>query len=80
MGGDPSNDFERYEILAQGAIEPDAELPRDYRFLISVGPFRELQPESTIVVQMAFVAGEGQQGLMGNAASARLTFQGGWLD
>lgn len=80
LGGDPSNDFERYEVLSEGRNQRDSDSPRDYRFLISAGPFRVLLPESTLVVQMAFVAGDGQEKLFANAVNARLALMGAWFD
>jgi hypothetical protein len=80
LGGDPSNDFERYEILAQGSIDSDGTEARDYRMLVSVGPFRELAPDNTLVVQLAFVAGEGEEGLLTNAVAAQIAFKGSWFD
>ena len=43
-GGDPTNDFERYELLSSKTIERDAQVPRDYRMLMAAGPFTELCP------------------------------------
>jgi hypothetical protein len=78
-GGDPTNDFERYELLSQRIIEREAVIPRDYRMLVSAGPFAELFPESTLVFQVAFVAGQGAQAIA-NVASAQLTFDGAWFN
>ena len=78
-GGDPTNDFERYELLSYGGSERNAELPRDYRMLVSMGPFAELFPDSTMTVQIAFAIGEGEQAFA-NAASAKLAFKGTWFD
>jgi hypothetical protein len=78
-GGDPTNDFERYELLSSGGSERDAELPRDYRMLVSIGPFAELLPDSTLVVQFAFANGDGEQAFA-NAASAKLASMGSWFD
>lgn len=78
-GGDPNNDFERYELLSQEIIERDQTIPRDYRMLVSAGPFAELDPDSTLMFQVAFVAGAGLNAL-GNAASAQLTFDGAWFN
>lgn len=78
-GGDPTNDFERYELLSQQTIERDALVPRDYRMLVSAGPFAELFPESTLVFQVAFAVGAGFEGLV-NAANAQLTYDGAWFN
>jgi hypothetical protein len=78
-GGDPTNDFERYELLSYGGSEPDAVLPRDYRMLVSIGPFAELFPDSTITVQFAFAIGDGEEAFA-NAAAAKIAFKGEWFD
>lgn len=79
-GGDPTNDFQRYELLSSGAIDRNAEVPRDYRVLLAAGPFRELLPESTLVFQTAFVIGERMEGLLKNGEAAQATFQGAWFN
>lgn len=78
-GGDPTNDFERYELLSQNIIERDQEIPRDYRMLVSAGPFAALEPDSILRFQCAFVCGAGRDALT-NAASAQLTYDGAWFN
>lgn len=78
-GGDPTNDFERYELLSQEVIERAQVIPRDYRMLVSAGPFAELLPDSSLIFQCAFVAGAGTQAIA-NVASAQLTFDGAWFN
>jgi hypothetical protein len=82
-GGDPTNDFERYELLSQGTIQDDTEDPRDYRMLISAGPLDALQSGATFTFQVAFAVGKGLEGLEGaiaHAASAQLAFDGAWFN
>ncbi len=79
-GGDPNNDFQRYELMSKQQRDRNAEIPRDYRMLMAVGPFRELPPDSTMVLQVAFVCGEGLEGMRESAASAALAYQGNWFD
>ena len=79
-GGDPANDFQRYELLSKRTIDRDATIPRDYRMLMAAGPFAELLPGSTLVFQTAFAIGNGMDGMLQNAASAALTFKGAWFD
>ncbi len=79
-GGDPTNDFERYELLSKQQIEKDATAARDYRMLVSAGPFQQLLPESTLVFQVAFVAGKGLKGILANGANAQLTYDGAWFN
>ncbi|MCZ6765609.1 MAG: hypothetical protein O7D32_01620 [bacterium] len=78
-GGDPGNDFERYELLSQQTIERDALVPRDYRMLVSAGPFSELFPDSVLIFQVCFVVGAGLDAVA-NAASAQLTYDGAWFN
>ncbi|MFQ5510836.1 MAG: hypothetical protein ACE5EO_03205 [Candidatus Krumholzibacteriia bacterium] len=80
LGGDPNNDFERYELLAQRRVDRNADLARDYRMLVGTGPFRELPPDSTLVFQLAFVIGEGVEATVANAANAFAAFTGDWFD
>jgi hypothetical protein len=79
-GGDPTNDFERYELMSKDSKDRNAEVPRDYRMMMATGPFRELLPDSTLILQVAFVAGEGLEGMLSSAASATMAFQGNWFD
>jgi hypothetical protein len=78
--GDPTNDFERYQLLSSRNIERDATIPRDYRMLMAAGPFAELLPGSTLVFQTAFAIGAGIDGLIANAGSAQFTFEGAWFN
>jgi hypothetical protein len=78
-GGDPTNDFERYELLSQRGSERNADLPRDYRMLVTTGAFRTLLPESTLVVQIAFAIGAGEEAFA-NVANAKLAFSGAWFN
>jgi hypothetical protein len=79
-GGDPTNDFQRYELMSKDGKDRNAEVPRDYRMMMATGPFRELLPDSQMVLQVAFVAGEGLEGMLSSAASATMAFQGNWFD
>jgi len=79
-GGDPTNDFERYELLSSQTIERDAAVPRDYRMLMCAGPFAELPPDSMLEFQTAFVIGDRLPGMINNAANAQLTYNGAWFN
>ncbi len=79
-GGEPTNDFERYELMASETIERDATIGRDYRMIMVGGPFRSFPPESTMKVQTCFVIGERTEGLIENASAAVLTFEGAWFN
>ncbi|MEJ2720489.1 MAG: FlgD immunoglobulin-like domain containing protein [bacterium] len=79
-GGDPTNDFERYEVMSNLTRDRDFATPRDYRQLISAGPFASLAPGESFTVQVALVAGNGLLGLRDNMAAARLTYDGAWYN
>lgn len=78
-GGEPINDFQRYELLSKREFQPDTETPNDYKALISVGPFF-LAPRQSILLDIAYVAGEGLDGFLDNAAYAKLVYSGTWVD
>jgi hypothetical protein len=79
-GGDPVTDFQRYELLSSQTVERDATIPRDYRMLMAAGPFSVLSPGSTLVFQTAFAVGDGIRGMVENASSAQLTYNGAWFN
>ncbi len=79
-GGDPTNDFQRYELMSRGGIDRNGEVPRDYRMLMAVGPFTSVVPGHTMVLQVALVCGMGLDGMKANAANAALTYQGNWFN
>lgn len=79
-GGDPTNDFQRYELMSNGGKDRNGEVPRDYRMLLAVGPFAELEPDSMMVMQVAFCCGRGIEGMLDAAVSAVLTYDGNWFD
>jgi hypothetical protein len=78
-GGDPTNDFERYELMSSETIERSQYVPRDYRMLVSVGPFRELAPGQTMKFSMALVATPRDSDLE-NVANAVIAYRGRWFD
>ena len=79
-GGDPTNDFQRYELMSKGGKDRNAIVPRDYRMLLAVGPFRQLEPDSMMIMQLAFCCGRYLDGMLKSAASAALTYSGNWFD
>ncbi|MCK4237306.1 MAG: T9SS type A sorting domain-containing protein, partial [Candidatus Krumholzibacteria bacterium] len=79
-GGDPTNDFQRYEVMSSHRIGRDSSIPRDYRMIVSTGPFPELSPGNTLVFYVGLVVGEGIDGLLENAAYAQCLFDGFWFD
>lgn len=79
-GGDPNNDFQRYELMSKVQKDRNGEVPRDYRMAMAVGPFAELPPDSMMILQVAFVCGDGLDGMLESAASAAMAYQGNWFD
>jgi hypothetical protein len=83
-GGDPTNDFERYQLLSSQSIERDGPGPQDYRVLVSVGPFAELLPGETLPFVVALFAGDAAGGdntqVLQHAAAAKLAYEGRWHD
>ncbi|MDM7915970.1 MAG: hypothetical protein QUU85_12010, partial [Candidatus Eisenbacteria bacterium] len=79
--GDPRNDFERYDLLQKGSkLNRPTGQASDYRYLFSAGPFAELGPGEQLLLQTAFVIGEGQTGMLRNAVNAQRIFNGAWRD
>ncbi len=77
--GDPRNDFDRYDLISgQGVPSRETTQPDDYRYVISAGPFRTLPRDTFLTFQTAFVIGEGKQGMIENAITAQLIFDGLW--
>ncbi|MCK4537534.1 MAG: T9SS type A sorting domain-containing protein [Candidatus Krumholzibacteria bacterium] len=79
-GGDPTNDFERYELMSRRQFDHNTVFPRDYRMLLSTGDFEELLPGQSLVFYVGLVAGEGLDGMLENAAMAQAFFNGQWFD
>ena len=57
-------------------IDRDADSPQDWRMMLSAGPFREILPGDTLQFQYAFVAGQGFDGMIQNAATAQQIYNG----
>ncbi|UCF04957.1 MAG: hypothetical protein JSV33_13700, partial [bacterium] len=79
-GGDPTNDFERYDVLSKYNFDSNVSIPNDYRVLLSMGPFYLLPPGGKIDLHLAFVGGEGLDEMLTNAANAMLIFKGAYFD
>ncbi|MCA9728453.1 MAG: hypothetical protein KC729_12265, partial [Candidatus Eisenbacteria bacterium] len=79
--GDPRNDAERYDLLQSGerSARPSSQ-PGDYRYTFSAGPFTELLPGEQLQLQVAFVIGEGRDGMINNALNAQRIYNGRWRD
>lgn len=82
-GGRPTNDYQRYELMSKtrkGSKDEDAIDPSDKSMLMAVGPFKSLPPDSTVVLQVAFICGEGLEGMLKTAASAAMAYRGNLFD
>lgn len=95
-GGDPENDAQRYQLMSDprynpnnpaNSIVPSSERPLDYRFIMATGPFRQILPDSTLKVSVAWVAGIGlgrqpavEGTLVANAKAAQQVFDGLYTD
>jgi hypothetical protein len=60
---DDRNDLDRYRFLrgvsdSSRSIDPNTTAPKDYRFLVSAGPFATIPQDSILTFQVAFVCGE----------------------
>jgi len=90
VGGEPSNDAERYEVLrgtARGSLPTgrqraprSTETPNDYRFVVSAQPFGGLSPGDTLGITAALIMGRGLEGLKKAAVQAQLAFDGAWAN
>lgn len=83
-GGEPTNDFERYELMSSQIIERNSVVPRDYRTLVAVGPFKELAPGQSVDFKIALFAANAPDGdnsqVLRNAAAAKLLYRGQRFD
>ncbi len=79
-GGDATNDYERYEVLATSQTDPNTELTADYRILMSCGPFFYLAPGGSFFVDFAFVAGDNLEDMLDHVAAAQKSWEGTWYD
>jgi hypothetical protein len=77
--GDPANDTQRYDLLQSGVIAARATAtPNDFRYCFSAGPFAEMAPGDVLQLQMAFVIGDGKNGMLTNAVNAQTIYNGQW--
>ncbi len=79
-GGDPTNDFERYEVLASRIVDPNTMSAADYRILLSCGPFSYLAPETSFFIDFAFVGGASLADMLDHTAAAQKVWEGIWYD
>lgn len=75
-GGEPTNDFERFEVLST-AFRPVGDVgPNDYKVVVSVGSLGMLPPEETVYLDVAFVAGGSLEEMLENASKAMMIYLG----
>jgi hypothetical protein len=82
LGGDATNDAERYNELAKTMSDPNSqeEGEADYRFLVSNGPWGTLRPGRKVHVEVVFVAGGSLEEMLTNCAAAQQAWEGAWYD
>ncbi len=77
-GGDPTNDFERYELMASHTVERNGTVPRDYRTLVVIGPIDVLPSAVWIEVNFALVVTPRDD--FTNVQHAATAYHGQWFD
>jgi hypothetical protein len=83
--GDPTNDFQRYDLLSSQMIgcrpgQTSAAQDADYRIFFGTGPFRELKIGEELTLQIAFVMGIGREGMINNSVAAQRIYNGALED
>ena len=79
--GDPKTDIERYDLMSSHRIpNRNTTTPRDYRFVLCAGPFPRVEPGEVLPFQVAFVCGDGFDGMMRNAIAAQRIYNGLYYD
>ncbi len=79
-GGEPTNDYQRYQVMSDWNRPADTTTPGDYRVLFSFYVTPELGPGDEFEFKFAFVAGNGLPGCIKSAAAAVAAYQGLWAD
>ena len=80
--GEPLSDETRYALMASRGNDRDAheDRPADYKFLVSSGPFDEIEPGQTLHYRVALVIGAGMQDMLATALKASELQRGRWFD
>jgi hypothetical protein len=81
--GDPSNDRQRYDLLSSNQMgcragRTTATKDADYRVFFGTGPFKELNRGEELTLQVAFVIGVGERGMIDNAVAAQRIYNGAY--
>jgi hypothetical protein len=83
--GDPSNDYQRYDLLSSNKIgcrpgQTSSVKDADYRIFFGTGPFKELKVGDELTLQIGFAVGPGKQGMIENAVAAQRIYNGAYQD
>jgi len=68
---DPTDNAEKYALMASGEIGPDTAGPSDYRFVLATGPLGDLHPGESMNVAFAVVNGVAEEDLLLHARVAK---------
>ena len=79
-GGEPTNDYQRYDAMTDWNRPDDTKTPGDYRVLFSYPVEGEMEPGDEFIFNFAFVAGKGLPGVIKSAAAAVAAYQGLYAD
>ncbi len=82
LGGDPTNDAERYNELEKSRSDPNVidGNEADYRILATNGSFGTLRPGRSISFEVVLACGNGLEGLLENCANIQQSWEGAWYD
>jgi hypothetical protein len=78
-GGEAVNDDQRYELLSRPVFAGADARARDWRYLVSIGPF-QLAPGDSARVRLAFLAAADADALLALATQLAFAEEGLWLD
>jgi hypothetical protein len=73
---DPRVDADRWQLLHEPVFSATSAEPHDWRCLLSTGPYNELAPGETLVLEVGVVCGRKLGGLVRNAAVAAHVYEG----
>ncbi len=80
--GEPQSDEARYALMASRRSDADArpDRPADYKFLLSSGPFDDVEPGAVLHYRVALVVGADMDEMLANALRASQLQRGRWFD
>lgn len=74
---EPATAQAMYEYLKSNGIAPNATVIRDWRGIMGIGPYR-IRAGDSIHIAIAWVIGNGLQGILANSKIAQLLFDGNY--